>query len=55
MRDKNKEQASHRYFDSLKTTDDFLKGLFDILARTGRLENTIIVGSGDHGEDPFKV
>lgn len=50
---KNKAQT-HRYFDSLTTTDEFLKRLFEILDRTGRLENTIIVGSGDHGEDPFK-
>merc|ERR1719253_1262222 len=54
VKDKNNEAYSHRYFDSLRTTDQFLEGLFDILARTGRLENTIVIGSGDHGEDPFK-
>ena len=36
------------------TLDEFIKGIFDILERTGRLDNTIIVGLGDHGEDPFK-
>mmetsp|Transcript_32322 Transcript_32322/g.67805 ORF Transcript_32322/g.67805 Transcript_32322/m.67805 type:complete len:976 (-) Transcript_32322:11-2938(-) len=48
------ESLGDEYYSSLKTTDDFLKSLFDILSRTGQLENTIIVGSGDHGEDPFK-
>lgn len=27
--------------------------MFGILEKTGHLENTIIIGSGDHGEDPF--
>ena len=43
-----------RYFNSLKSTDEFLQGIFDTLASIGQLENTIIVGSSDHGEDPFK-
>ena len=43
-----------RYFNSLKSTDEFLQGIFDTLASYGQLENTIIVGSSDHGEDPFK-
>jgi len=55
VKDKSKPGFSHRYFDSLATTDEFLETLFDILARTGHLENTIVVGSGDHGEDPFKA
>ena len=43
-----------RYFNSLKSTDEFLQGIFDTLSSIGQLENTIIVGSSDHGEDPFK-
>ena len=43
-----------RFYDSLVTTDQFLKSLFDILDETGRLKNTIIIGSGDHGDDPLK-
>ena len=31
-----------------------MQGIFDTLASIGQLENTIIVGSSDHGEDPFK-
>ena len=31
-----------------------MQGIFDALASIGQLENTIIVGSSDHGEDPFK-
>jgi len=42
------------YYNSINATDKFLESLFDILSRTGQLENTIIVGSGDHGEEPFK-
>jgi len=50
----DKKLNEHRCFSSLRTTDKFLRGLFEILNNTGRLENTVIVGSGDHGEDPFK-
>jgi len=42
------------YITSMKDTDRFLEDLFEFLSSTGRLENTIIVGSSDHGEDPFK-
>ena len=41
-----------RYFDSLMLTDDFLRSLMEPLHEMGILENTIVVGSGDHGEDP---
>lgn len=30
------------------------KQVFEILDKTGHLNDTIIIGSGDHGEDPFK-
>ena len=50
----NPSSKEHRYFASLRTTDDFLKDLFQYLNETGKLEETIIVGSGDHGDDPFK-
>lgn len=46
--------SSNRYFDALKTVDLTLKGLFEILDKTNHLHDTIIIGSGDHGEDPFK-
>ena len=49
-----KKRDNARYFNSLKSTDEFLQGIFDTLASYGQLENTIIVGSSDHGEDPFK-
>mmetsp|Transcript_39100 Transcript_39100/g.84312 ORF Transcript_39100/g.84312 Transcript_39100/m.84312 type:complete len:510 (+) Transcript_39100:1-1530(+) len=42
------------YYSSLKATDNFLQSLFSILDHTGHLENTILVGSSDHGDDPFK-
>jgi hypothetical protein len=41
-----------RYFDSLMLTDDFLRSLMEPLHEMGILENTIVVGSGDHGDDP---
>jgi hypothetical protein len=41
-----------RYFDSLMLTDDFLRSIMEPLHEMGILENTIVVGSGDHGEDP---
>ena len=43
-------QETDRYYSSLRTVDEFLQGLFDILSKTGQLNNTIIIGSGDHGE-----
>ena len=36
----------------MESFDALLKHLFDLLEETGQLENTIIVGSGDHGEHP---
>jgi len=48
------QYGGQRYYDSLVTTDEFLKSLFDMLSKTGRLDNTIIIGSGDTGEDPFR-
>ena len=50
---KKEPNKKHRYFNAMQTLDDFLKGLFDMLDRTGRLDNTIIIGAGDHGEYPF--
>ena len=40
------------FFDSLMLMDDFLKSIMEPLQEMGILENTIIVGSGDHGEEP---
>jgi hypothetical protein len=40
------------YFDSLMLMDDFLRSIIEPLQEMGILENTIIVGSGDHGEEP---
>ena len=45
----------HRYYQSLGTTNEFLRSLFEILDKTGRLRNTIIVGSGNFGDEPFKA
>jgi hypothetical protein len=42
--------AKYRYFSSLETVDDFLRKLFDSLKESGQLENTIIIGSSDHGD-----
>ena len=53
VKDPKNEAQEHRYYDSLLTVDQFLQTLFEILEKTGRIEDTIIVGSGDHGEDPF--
>jgi len=41
-----------RYFSSLESFDSLLKHIFDLLKETGQLDNTIIIGSGDHGEHP---
>ena len=54
-RKKGAPKSSHRYFQSLYTTDEFLRGLFDILEKAGRLQNTIVVGSGNFGDEPFKA
>jgi len=42
----------NRYYNSLESFDEYLKRLFQILDKAGQLENTIIVGTGDHGEHP---
>jgi hypothetical protein len=39
-----------RYFESIATGDEMLQSIFDSLNKTGLLRNTILVGSGDHGE-----
>ena len=44
--------GSTRYYSSLESFDSLLKHLFDLLEETGQLDNTIIVGSSDHGEHP---
>ena len=44
-----------KYFDSLMLTDDFLRSIMEPLHKMGILENTIVVGSGDHGEDPKDI
>ena len=41
-----------RYFSSLRTMDESLQALFDALNQTGELDNTIVIGAGDHGETP---
>ena len=54
MKKEDMPNPTERYYQSLATTDEFLQRLFAILGRTGRLQNTIVVGSGDYGEEPFK-
>ena len=49
FKDNEIPSSSNRYFDGLKTVDLTLKGLFGILDKTNRLNDTIIIGSGDHG------
>ena len=41
-----------RYFSSIRTIDESLKTIFDSLRESGKLNNTIIMGAGDHGEVP---
>lgn len=41
-----------RYFSSLTTTDESMEMLFSGLENAGILENTVLVGAGDHGEAP---
>ena len=54
MRNKGSSKTTKPYYQSLTTTDEFLRRLFEILQETGHLQNTVIIGSGDHGEEPFK-
>ena len=42
----------NRYYNSLESFDAYLKRLFQLLDEAGQLDNTIIVGTGDHGEHP---
>mmetsp|Transcript_6035 Transcript_6035/g.11731 ORF Transcript_6035/g.11731 Transcript_6035/m.11731 type:complete len:529 (+) Transcript_6035:583-2169(+) len=42
--------GKERYYSSLRTEDEFLKNMFSMLSNAGLLDNTIIVGSGDHGD-----
>jgi hypothetical protein len=49
------KEKSLRMFSSLETFDDSLKQLFGVLRETGQLNNTIIIGSSDHGESPKNV
>ena len=41
-----------RYFSSIRTIDEALKTIFDALDASGELNNTVIMGAGDHGEVP---
>jgi hypothetical protein len=47
----NKEKTSESRLDGmLETVDQSIKRIFDILEETGNLDNTIVIGSADHGE-----
>ena len=54
LKDPEHPLDEYRYFSSLRTLDELLKGVFDILEETGNINNTIIIGAGDHGDDEFK-
>ena len=41
-----------RYFSSIRTIDESLKTIFDSLRESGKLNNTIIMGAGDHAKCP---
>lgn len=41
-----------RYFSSIRTIDEALEIIFEELDASGQLNNTIIMGAGDHGEVP---
>lgn len=43
--------AAHPYFSAMETVDYTLESIVRILNETGKLDNTIIVGVADHGED----
>jgi arylsulfatase A-like enzyme len=43
------------YFASLETWDETLQSLFRVLEETGQADNTIIIGSADHGESIKKT
>lgn len=47
----NKDKKSESRLDGmLETVDQSIKRIFDILEETGDLDNTIVIGSADHGE-----
>jgi hypothetical protein len=47
----NKDKKSESRLDGmLETVDESIKRIFDILEETGNLDNTIVIGSADHGE-----
>jgi hypothetical protein len=41
-----------RYITSMTTVDETIKFIFESLNRTGHLDNTAVIISGDHGESP---
>lgn len=41
-----------KYYSSIRTSDEALEGIFNALNESGLLNNTILVGAGDHGEVP---
>jgi len=41
-----------RYFSSIRSTDESLENMFKALEEAGELNNTIIMGAGDHGDVP---
>jgi hypothetical protein len=49
LKDANSTQQ-HRYVASLETFDETLLNLFNLLNETGKLDNTIVVLSSDHGD-----
>lgn len=49
LRDKN-SSATERIFGSFETADETIKRIFHVLNETDQLNNTIIIGTGDHGE-----
>ena len=44
--------GASRYFSSIRTFDEALKGIFRTLNETSTLKNTILAGAGDHGDTP---
>lgn len=47
---KSKARGLKRYYETMESIDESLQIVFDHLNQTGQLNNTIVVGSGDHGE-----
>lgn len=44
--------AQSRYFSSIRTADESFESIFKALAEIDELNNTIVMGAGDHGEVP---